>query len=347
MGKNFDMPDTPLLPEFRVSDDVAFSNIAVDFAGPLYVKGIYSQTKEAYKCYIASFTCASTRAIHLELCVDLQTSSFIRALKRLTSRRGLSVRIQSDNGKTFIDRMIQRYVSNRGISWKFNLPCASWYGGFFEILVKLTKCCLRKTLGNALLSYEELETVLIETEGFLNSRPLTFVGSYIEEPPLTPSCLIMGRRLLETPRVSSEVENSDTKLLAKRLKHLNTLLDHFFARWKQEYLLALREHNRLQMGSVKRVTKVGDIVTIHKDKAPRQRWALGQITRLIIGQDGVARGAELITVNSSGKVITIKRPLKKLCPLEVQAEEEDTLNDETVQITNVKDEDILQFIKGH
>ena len=68
---------------------------------------------------------------------------------------------------------------------------------------------------------------------------------------------------------------------------------------------------------------------------------------MIIGQDGVARGAELITVNSSGKVITIKRPLKKLYPLEVQAEEEDIHKDVTVQITNVKDEDVLQFIKGH
>jgi len=69
---------------------------------------------------------------------------------------------------------------------------------------------------------------------------------------------------------------------------------------------------------------------------------------LIIGQDGVARGAKLITVSSSGKTITIKRPLKKLYPLEVQAEEEeDTHKDETVQITNVKDEDVLQFIKGH
>ena len=98
---------------------------------------------------------------------------------------------------------------------------------------------------------------------------------------------------------------------------------------------------------MKSVAKDGDIVTIHEDNAPRQRWALGIITRLIIGLDGVARGAELITVTSSGKVISTKRPLKKLYPLEVQGEEEDTHKDETVPITNVKDQDVLQFIKGH
>ena len=118
--------------------------------------------------------------------------------------------------------MVQRYVSNQGKSWKFNFPCANWYGGFFEILVKLTKRFLRKTLGKAFLSYEGLDTVFIETEVVLNSRPLMFIGSDIEEPPLTLSCLIMGCRLLETPGGSSEVDNSDTKLLTKRLKYLNT-----------------------------------------------------------------------------------------------------------------------------
>ena len=233
IGKCYDTPGPLRLPSFRVSDNVAFSNIAVDFAGPLYVKNIYSDSNETYKCYIALLTCASTRAIHLELAVDLHANSFIGVLKRLIGRRGLPAHIQSDNGKTFVDKMVQRYILSRGITWKFNLPCASWYGGFFEILVKLTKRCLRKTLGNALLTFEELETVLIETEGVLNSRPLTFVGSDIGVPPLTPSCLVIGRRLLDTPSISQDVVISDTKHLTKRLKYLNTLLDRFFARWKQ------------------------------------------------------------------------------------------------------------------
>ena len=80
-GKPYDSPCAPPLPPFRVSDDAAFSQIGIDFAGPLYVRDIYSKDRQSYKCYIALFSCASTRAIHSELVPDLQGSTFIRALK--------------------------------------------------------------------------------------------------------------------------------------------------------------------------------------------------------------------------------------------------------------------------
>ena len=50
----------------------------------------------------------------------------------------------------------------------------------------LTKRCLKKVLGNARLSHDELHTILVETEGTLNARPLTYVGSELEGEILTP-----------------------------------------------------------------------------------------------------------------------------------------------------------------
>ena len=63
---------------------------------------------------------------------------------------------------------------------------SSWWGGSFEICVKqLTERCLRKSLRNAQLIYEELGTALIQIESVLNSRPLIYVYEDLNEPPLT------------------------------------------------------------------------------------------------------------------------------------------------------------------
>ena len=47
-------------------------------------------------------------------------------------------------------------------------------GGFFERMVGCVKQCLRKALGKARLTQDELEIVLVEVECTLNSRPLTY-----------------------------------------------------------------------------------------------------------------------------------------------------------------------------
>ena len=62
------------------------------------------------------------------------------------------------------------------------------------------KRCLKKVVGRASLSFEEMRTVLIEIEATLNNRPLTYV--YDDEQgisyPLTPSLLIYGRTIATT-----------------------------------------------------------------------------------------------------------------------------------------------------
>ena len=92
----------------RVCISKAFSITGIDFAGPLIIR---DQNEE--KAYVCLFVCATTRAIHLELVNNLTTNSFINALKRFISRRGLEHTIYSDNAKTF-----QRADKDLKILWK-------------------------------------------------------------------------------------------------------------------------------------------------------------------------------------------------------------------------------------
>ena len=76
------------------------------------------------------FTCASTRAVHLELTHDMGEDLFLLAIRRFASRRGLPVTLMSDNAKTFqssakelikISRSkeMNQYLTNNRITWKF------------------------------------------------------------------------------------------------------------------------------------------------------------------------------------------------------------------------------------
>ena len=65
-------------------------------------------------------------------------------------------------------------------------------GGFWERLVKSVKHCLKKTIGRALLTFNEMATLIVEIEATLNNRPLTYVYDDAEgiDQPLTPTDLI-------------------------------------------------------------------------------------------------------------------------------------------------------------
>ena len=86
---------------------------------------------------------------------------------------------------------------------------APWWGGIFERLVQSVKRPLHKILGQAKFSFDELNTTLIEVEAIVNSRPLTYITSDELEEPLTPSHLIIGRRILSLPDDLSYLEDGD------------------------------------------------------------------------------------------------------------------------------------------
>jgi hypothetical protein len=51
------------------------------------------------------------------------------------------------------------------ISWTFIVEKAPWWGGFWERLVKSIKRPLKKVIGRTSLTYDQLQTLIVEIEG--------------------------------------------------------------------------------------------------------------------------------------------------------------------------------------
>ena len=336
-GKPFKPPPIAELPSFRVTETPPFSNTGVDFAGPLYTK---SSTGEMKKVYITLFTCCVTRAIHLELISDLHTSTFVNCLRRFCARRGTPRLINSDNALTFKaaesllkkltqDHTFQEFTQNRRIIWRFNLPLSPWWGGYFERMVGSVKRCLRKVLGNARLTYDELSTGLTEVENTLNSRPLTYLYDELGEA-LTPSHLLHGRRppaLSENIEPELELDETGDKL-SKRFLYLTKKLSHFWNRWNREYMVDLREFHKLNNHNNILVEK-GDLVFLQEDNIKRGQWKVGIVEEIIFGKDGEPRGAT-VRKYEKGKIVHLNRPLQKLYPLEIARDNKGDKSEEKV-----------------
>ena len=54
------------------------------------------------KRYLCLFTCLASRAVHLEIAYGLDVDSFMNALNRMISRRGVPEEMISDNGTNFV-----------------------------------------------------------------------------------------------------------------------------------------------------------------------------------------------------------------------------------------------------
>ncbi|XP_068717081.1 uncharacterized protein [Montipora capricornis] len=180
----------------------------------------------------------------------------------MTSCRGLCHTVWSDNAQTFkaASREIQKLYdepttenqrmwstldqdqiksefSSREIKLKFITERSPWRGGWWERFCRALKEPLRKVLGRALLGFSELNTLLVRIEGIINSRPLTAVSDDCRHLlPITPAHLAIGRPINQLPEKEESSLEETSKRTVERHLYLQRLLNHYWKRWKQEYL---------------------------------------------------------------------------------------------------------------
>ncbi|KAG1664783.1 Zinc finger protein 271 [Nymphon striatum] len=284
-------PTAPL-PKARVTKSPVFTVTGIDFAGPIFCSDLPNK-----KYYICLFVCAVVRAIHLELVDSLTSEDFILAFRRFAALKRVPSIVYSDNGKNLVggQRILSSCLGPAAPQWRFICPRSPWWGGWWERLVRSVKNGIRKTVGKGCLTKIQLQTCLCEVANSINSRPLTFVGSDVEnKPPLTPNHFLAGQgnHGLFT-RHQEDPDNISSENLCIREQEMLQRQEEFWKVWSSDYLRNLpAAYNKFKkQGNL----KVGSVVLIKEDNSPRLKWVVGIVERLHVGRDGIHRSADLRT----------------------------------------------------
>ena len=290
------------LPPSRATPAPAFTSTRADFAGPFTLRKGHTRKPVWVKGYVCIFICLTTKAVHVELVMDLSTDSFVAALKRFVSRRGRPAVIMTDNGTNFVSarrqleeayqwltrqetrETLSQYLFERKIQWLHTPARSPHFGGIWEAGVKQMKILLHKTLGTQRLTCEEMYTVLTEVEAVLNSRPLTPLDSALLDGAsvLTPGHFLIGRSLKALP----EVPNTSTNISSlKRWNLCKALTQQLWEQWSQDYLRQLQQFHRWK--HPKHSVQVGDIVLLKDSELFTRSWPLARVIEVHAGTDGL------------------------------------------------------------
>lgn len=253
----------------------------------------------------------------------MTTETFIACLKRFIGRRGNSSKLYSDNGTTFVganreltktltdllqsekhNKEVSAYLEQKKICWHFSPPRSPHFGGLWEAAVKAFKHNFYRSVEEKLLTYEELNTLVIEIEAILNSRPITPISSDPNDlRSLSPSHFLIGDSLLSVPEYDLS-EAAPSRLSS--WQNIQRLKQYFWKRWHKEYLNQLNIRSKWQTHNPKSL-KIGDMIIIKEDNAPPLRWQLGRVVQIHPGDDSIVRVATVRT--QSG---TYKRSVRRL-----------------------------------
>lgn len=306
------MADLPL--ERILPDKPAFTNVGVDYFGPIEIK----RGRSLVKRYGVIFTCMASRAVYLEIAYTLDTDSCIHALRRFICRRGQMLSLRLYNGTNFIGAerelreslnalnqdKIQTAMLQKGIKWYFNPPAGSHHGGVWERLILMVRNVLHSVLSQQVLDAEGLQTLICEVEAILNDRPITKLS---EDPmdleALTPNHLLL---LKTKPILPPGLFVKEDLYQRRRWRQVQYMADLFWKRWTQEYLPLIQERQR--WSKVKRNFAPGNIVVVVDATAPRGSWLMGRILETKADAQGLVRTVRLQTKNN-----ILERPISKIC----------------------------------
>lgn len=193
---------------------------------------------------------------------------FIVVFRRFVSIRGNPKRIISDAGTQLVaaGKELKKY----DVEWNvIKSADAPWENGCSESLIKSVKRCLQIAVGDSILTFSELQSVLFEVANLINERPIgTKVCDPNEGTYLCPNDLLLGRSSVRVPQMQMD-DRCNPRL---RWKFIQQVVDTFWRRWIRDYFPTLIV--RQKWHTSRRNLERGDLVLVQDTNIIRGKWKL-------------------------------------------------------------------------
>lgn len=256
------------------------------------------ERKTGKKYYALIIVCATTRAVDYQLMTTMSTQSVVEAFESFVHSRGRPTYVLSDNASCFeeynniIQKAIRVTLNSRyvQITWVFIPTYSPWWGGQYEIFVRLMKTFLQKFMPTMrIMNLLQAVHALKAAEGCINNRPLYAVPRGINEVMVgTPMRYLRVGFNLDEKYIQTNVE-LPLNVLKQLALDQSAQIQEMWQQIHQEYLTQLRKYHQKRGCFSKRPIKVGDIVLIKNDNFSRNFWPIAIVERVFYGRDKVIR----------------------------------------------------------
>ena len=341
--------------DFRSSpDNVPFRNLILDYCGPFTIT--IKNQKE--KVYLLIFSCLYSRAVNIQICLDLSVTNFKRSFQKHVFSWGLPSYVLSDQGSQIIPgaAMISdvvnteetlKYLNENGIkAIKFDQhpKGCSKLGGLVEVMVKLVKRLIYGSIGKRVISYSDFELLVAECSHIVNRRPICWKEGLRDcspsqniPTPITPELILRGYELVSVNVLP--IENKDEwkphGSPETLFDNLTEVRESLYSIYQNEFLNTLVKQStdlpkRYKPKSHHRLN-VGDIVLIKDDLIKRHNLPLARVIAVTTNSLGETTEA-LLKKGGTGE--TVRRHVSVLIPYFEPTTEEP-------RVQNPQDTDVL------
>ena len=285
------------LPIERMQPSPPFFTMGIDFFGSYTIRGEV-QKRTRGKCFGVIIACNVSRAVYVDVSHNYSTDAFLQVLRRFSSLRGWPRKIHSDNGTQLVAAskelinavkdldwdMIKRYGIKYKTEWEFSPADAPWQNGATEALIKPIKRALNNAIGEEVMSFSEVQTVMFEAAQLVNQRPIGAHPTSPEESPyLCPNDLLLGRSTSHVPQ-GPFLERAGTK---QRLDYIQAVVERFWKKWSRDVFPSLCVTPKWHVE--RRNVMEGDLVLVQDSYAVRGEWKRGLVTKVYPSDNGRVR----------------------------------------------------------